>query len=86
MALSSYPPTFELMLRTYEPVKAGQGRLIDIIVGFVDPNAPDVVGRIAAFLLGCPGERAFKPGSALALRVDFSGPLPAATEEWSWNS
>ncbi len=44
-ALSSYPPTFELMLRTYEPVKAGQGRLIDLIVGFVDPNAPDVIAE-----------------------------------------
>jgi RNA polymerase primary sigma factor len=26
-------------------VKAGQGRLIDIIVGFVDPNAPDVIAE-----------------------------------------
>jgi RNA polymerase primary sigma factor len=42
-ALSAYPPTYELLLRTYEPVKAGQGRLVDIIVGFVDPNAPDVI-------------------------------------------
>jgi RNA polymerase primary sigma factor len=44
-ALSSYPPTHELMLGTYEPVKAGQGRLIDIIVGFIDPNAPDVIAE-----------------------------------------
>jgi RNA polymerase primary sigma factor len=44
-ALSLYPPTHELMLRTYEPVKTGQGRLIDIIVGFVDPNAPDVIAE-----------------------------------------
>ncbi|MBP9593374.1 MAG: RNA polymerase sigma factor RpoD [Steroidobacteraceae bacterium] len=44
-ALSSYPPTYELLLSTYEPVKAGQGRLIDIIVGFVDPNAPDVIAE-----------------------------------------
>ena len=44
-ALSLYPPTFDLMVRTYEPVKAGQGRLIDIIVGFVDPNAPDVIAE-----------------------------------------
>ena len=44
-ALSLYPPTFDLMLRTYEPVKGGQGRLIDIIVGFVDPNAPDVIAE-----------------------------------------
>jgi RNA polymerase primary sigma factor len=44
-ALSTYPPTYDLMLRTYEPVKTGQGRLIDIIVGFVDPNAPDVIAE-----------------------------------------
>jgi RNA polymerase primary sigma factor len=44
-ALSSYPPTFDLLLRTYEPVKAGQGRLVDVIVGFVDPNAPDVIAE-----------------------------------------
>jgi RNA polymerase primary sigma factor len=44
-ALSSYPPTFELILKAYEPLKSGQGRLIDIIVGFVDPNAPDVIAE-----------------------------------------
>ncbi|MCE3285653.1 MAG: polymerase sigma factor RpoD, partial [Steroidobacteraceae bacterium] len=44
-ALSSYPPTYELMIRAYEPLKSGQGRLIDIIVGFVDPNAPDVIAE-----------------------------------------
>jgi RNA polymerase primary sigma factor len=44
-ALSAYPPTFDLLLRTYEPVKAGQGRLVDVIVGFVDPNAPDVIAE-----------------------------------------
>jgi RNA polymerase primary sigma factor len=44
-ALSFYPPTYELMLKAYEPLKNGQGRLIDIIVGFVDPNAPDVIAE-----------------------------------------
>jgi RNA polymerase primary sigma factor len=44
-ALSHYPPTFEYILRAYEPVKNGQGRLVDIIVGFVDPNAPDVIAE-----------------------------------------
>jgi len=44
-ALASYPPTFELILKVYEPLKSGQGRLIDIIVGFVDPNAPDVIAE-----------------------------------------
>ncbi|RPI14259.1 MAG: RNA polymerase sigma factor RpoD, partial [Lysobacterales bacterium] len=44
-ALSAYPPTFDLMVRSYEPVRQGQGRLVDIIVGFVDPNAPDVIAE-----------------------------------------
>jgi RNA polymerase primary sigma factor len=44
-ALAAYPPTCELILRTYEPLKSGQGRLADIIVGFVDPNAPDVIAE-----------------------------------------
>src|SRR5271167_1934956 len=37
-ALANFPATYEYLLRAYEPVKAGQGRLIDIIVGYVDPN------------------------------------------------
>jgi RNA polymerase primary sigma factor len=44
-ALSMYPATYEFLLRAYEPVKAGQARLVDIIVGFIDPNAPDVIAQ-----------------------------------------
>jgi RNA polymerase primary sigma factor len=43
VALSSYPTTYTFMLNQYEQVKAGQGRLVDIIVGFIDPNAPDEI-------------------------------------------
>ena len=42
-ALSSYPLTFNHMLNQYEQVKGGQGRLVDIITGFIDPNAPDEI-------------------------------------------
>jgi RNA polymerase primary sigma factor len=42
-ALSSYPMTYQYILNQYEQVKLGQGRLIDIIVGFIDPNAPDEI-------------------------------------------
>jgi len=42
-ALSSYPMTYDFMLNQYENVKQGQGRLVDIIVGFIDPNAPDEI-------------------------------------------
>ncbi len=44
-ALSHYPATLQHVLSAYEQVKAGQGRLIDVIVGFIDPNAPDVIAQ-----------------------------------------
>jgi RNA polymerase primary sigma factor len=44
-ALALYPPTHDFLLRTYEPVKSGQARLVDVIVGFIDPNAPDVIAQ-----------------------------------------
>jgi RNA polymerase primary sigma factor len=44
-ALAMYPATYDVILRQYEPVKTGQNRLIDIIVGFVDPNAPDEIAQ-----------------------------------------
>jgi len=44
-ALAMYPPTYDFLLRAYEPVKAGQARLVDVIVGFIDPNAPDVIAQ-----------------------------------------
>ena len=44
-ALSMYPPTYDFLLKAYEPVKTGQARLVDVIVGFIDPNAPDVIAQ-----------------------------------------
>jgi RNA polymerase primary sigma factor len=44
-ALSKYPATHEHLLKTYELIKAGQARLIDLVVGFIDPNAPDVIAQ-----------------------------------------
>jgi RNA polymerase primary sigma factor len=44
-ALAMYPATYDFLLRAYEPIKAGQGRLVDVIVGFIDPNAPDVIAQ-----------------------------------------
>ena len=55
-ALASYPPTIDLLLRAYEPVKGGQGRLVDIIVGFIDPNAPDVIAAAAEPEAGSGGQ------------------------------
>src|SRR6187549_2012703 len=45
LALSNYPSTSEYLLKAYEPVKTGGARLVDIIVGFIDPNAPDVIAQ-----------------------------------------
>ena len=44
-ALAMYPATYDFLLHAYEPVKAGQARLVDLIVGFIDPNAPDVIAQ-----------------------------------------
>ncbi len=44
-ALAMYPATYDFLLKAYEPVKAGQTRLVDVIVGFIDPNAPDVIAQ-----------------------------------------
>ncbi|MGH8244285.1 MAG: RNA polymerase sigma factor RpoD [Steroidobacteraceae bacterium] len=44
-ALAYYPPTYDYLLATWEPVKAGQGRITDLIVGFLDPNAPDEIAQ-----------------------------------------
>src|SRR5689334_9394816 len=44
-ALALYPATYDFLLKAYEPVKAGQARLVDLIVGFIDPNAPDVIAQ-----------------------------------------
>jgi RNA polymerase primary sigma factor len=44
-ALSMYPATLEHVIKAHEAVVAGQGRLIDLIVGFIDPNAPDVIAQ-----------------------------------------
>jgi RNA polymerase primary sigma factor len=45
IALAKYPATHEHLLKTYELIKAGQARLIDLVVGFIDPNAPDVIAQ-----------------------------------------
>jgi len=57
-ALAMYPATYDVMLRQYEPVKTGQNRLIDIIVGFVDPNAPDEIAQPQNARLELPREAA----------------------------
>ena len=44
-ALAYYPPTYDYLLAAWEPVKAGQGRITDLIVGFLDPNAPDEIAQ-----------------------------------------
>ena len=44
-ALSLFPPTFVTLEETYAPIKAGEGRLTDLLVTFMDPNAPDVIAQ-----------------------------------------
>jgi RNA polymerase primary sigma factor len=44
-ALAMYPATYDFVQRAYDSVKSGQARLVDVIVGFIDPNAPDVIAQ-----------------------------------------
>ena len=45
LALAHYPATLEHLLHTHEQFKAGQARMVDLVVGFIDPNAPDVIAQ-----------------------------------------
>ena len=45
LALAHYPATHEFLLKTYELFKVGQARMVDLVVGFIDPNAPDVIAQ-----------------------------------------
>jgi RNA polymerase primary sigma factor len=45
LALANYPATHEHLLHTYEMFKVGQARMVDLVVGFIDPNAPDVIAQ-----------------------------------------
>jgi len=42
-ALAMFPETSQLLLATYERVRNGDARLVDMITGFIDPNAPDEI-------------------------------------------
>jgi RNA polymerase primary sigma factor len=39
-ALSYFPPTAEALTTAYAPVRAGEARLHDVLVAFIDPNEP----------------------------------------------
>ncbi len=41
--MAHFPPTIERLYQVYEAVAAGNTRMQDFIVGFIDPNAPDVI-------------------------------------------
>ncbi len=42
-SMAHFPPTMEKLLEVYEAVSAGDTRLQDFVVGFIDPNAPDEI-------------------------------------------
>ena len=41
--MAHFPPTIEKLIEVYEAVAAGDTRMQDFIVGFIDPNAPDEI-------------------------------------------
>ena len=44
-AVSLFPPTFDHLAAVFEPIKAGEGRLTDILTKYIDPTAPDVIAQ-----------------------------------------
>ncbi|RMG56762.1 MAG: RNA polymerase sigma factor RpoD [Gammaproteobacteria bacterium] len=44
-ALAHYPETVRVLLDEYEKVKAGEMKLTDLVVSFIDPNADDEVAQ-----------------------------------------
>ncbi|MGH8496155.1 MAG: RNA polymerase sigma factor RpoD [Gammaproteobacteria bacterium] len=42
-ALATYPGTYETLFAAWQQVEAGTSRLLDVITGFIDPNAPDEI-------------------------------------------
>jgi RNA polymerase primary sigma factor len=57
-ALSEFPGTLELLLKQFAGVEAGEVRLADVIVGFIDPDQGDEVAQ--------PGNRADDKAKAKA--------------------
>ena len=41
--MAHFPPTIEKLLDVYDAVAAGDTRMQDFLVGFIDPNAPDEI-------------------------------------------
>ncbi|MFQ5982695.1 MAG: RNA polymerase sigma factor RpoD [Woeseiaceae bacterium] len=41
--MAHFPPTMEKLLEVFEAVAAGETRMQDFVVGFIDPNAPDEI-------------------------------------------
>ncbi len=41
--MAHFPPTIEILLEVFEAVAAGDTRMQDFVVGFIDPNAPDEI-------------------------------------------
>jgi len=71
-ALGYYPPTIETIALAYEPVQAGQSRLQDVLVGFVDPNEPEEV---------IPASAKTKEDKADSEEEEDQGPDPAEADK-----
>ncbi|MFZ1623675.1 MAG: RNA polymerase sigma factor RpoD [Gammaproteobacteria bacterium] len=39
LAVSMFPPTYDVLASAYAPVQAGEARLQEVLTGFIDPNA-----------------------------------------------
>ena len=72
-ALTLFPPTFELLQERWEPVRAGESRLAEILTGFWDPTAPDVIAQ--------PGTKSADDDKDAKEEEEDTGPDPAEAEK-----
>ncbi|NGP51946.1 RNA polymerase sigma factor RpoD [Thioalkalivibrio sp. XN8] len=71
-ALSEFPGTIDCLLNQYAAVEAGEARLADLLVGFIDPNQTDEVAQ--------PGNRADDKDKAKA-KAKAKGKGKAAADD-----
>jgi RNA polymerase primary sigma factor len=68
-AMSQFPPSIAQLEEIYAPVMAGEGKLADILTGFFDPSAPDVIAQ--------PGAKSADDKDKEEEKEEDTGPDPA---------
>ncbi len=73
-AATFFPPALDVLADAYLPVRAGEARLHDVVVGFIDPNAPQEIKQAVP-------RDASKPVEKNDEEPEDTGPDPAEVEK-----